>query len=68
MIVKKYMNKDDVYMHADIHGSASTIIKNPNNATIIPDSTLMQAATATICRSKAWDAKIVVSAWWVYAS
>lgn len=40
MIVKKYLNKDDIYMHADIHGSASTIIKNPN-ASIIPDSTLM---------------------------
>jgi predicted ribosome quality control (RQC) complex YloA/Tae2 family protein len=27
----------------------------------------MQAATATMCRSKAWDSKIVVSVWWVYA-
>lgn len=60
------MNKDDIYMHADIHGSASTIVKNPS-ASVIPDSTLLQAATATICRSKAWDNKVVVSAWWVHA-
>lgn len=40
MIVKRYMNKDDIYMHADIHGSASTIIKNPS-ASLIPGSTLL---------------------------
>lgn len=40
VIVKRYMNKDDIYMHADIHGSASTIIKNPS-ASVIPDSTLL---------------------------
>ncbi|CAD8050635.1 unnamed protein product [Paramecium primaurelia] len=67
MIVKRYMNKDDIYMHADIYGSASTIVKNPNEVPI-PETTIMQAATATICRSKSWDAKIVVSAWWVHAS
>ena len=39
MIVKKYLNKDDIYMHADIHGSASTIIKNPST-TPIPDFTI----------------------------
>lgn len=61
------MNKDDIYMHADIYGSASTIVKNPNEGPI-PEATIMQAATATICRSKSWDAKIVVSAWWVNAS
>ena len=35
-------------MHADIYGSASTIIKNPE-AKIVPDTTLMQAAIATVC-------------------
>lgn len=54
-------------MHADIHGSASTVVKNLTGGQI-PESTLMQAATFTICRSKAWDSKIVISAWWVYAS
>jgi predicted ribosome quality control (RQC) complex YloA/Tae2 family protein len=54
-------------MHADMYGSASTIIKNPEGK-VVPDNTLMQAATATMCRSKAWDSKIVVSAWWVYAT
>ena len=50
-----------------MYGSTSTVIKNPE-AKIIPDNTLMQSSTATMCRSKAWDSKIVVSAWWVYSS
>jgi len=53
-------------MHADIHGSTSTVIKNHDDKPI-PDTTLMQAATATMCRSKAWDSKIVVSVWWVHS-
>jgi len=40
MIVKRYMNKDDIYMHADIYGSASTIVKNPNEVPI-PETTIM---------------------------
>jgi predicted ribosome quality control (RQC) complex YloA/Tae2 family protein len=54
-------------MHADMYGSASTVIKNFDGSPI-PDSTLMQAGIATLCRSKAWESKIVVSAWWVYSN
>ncbi|CAD8130405.1 unnamed protein product [Paramecium sonneborni] len=67
MIVKRYMNKDDIYLHATIYESASTIIKNPKEV-LNPESTIMKAAAATICRSKSWDAKIVVSGWWVHVS
>ena len=28
MIVKKYMSKTDIYVHAQIHGASSTIVKN----------------------------------------
>jgi len=55
-IVKKYLRKGDIYMHADYHGAASTIIKNPNKDEDIPQNSLNEAAIATICRSKAWDA------------
>lgn len=36
MIVKKYMKKGDIYMHADYHGAASTVIKNPHKDVPIP--------------------------------
>lgn len=26
----------------------------------------LQAGAACVCRSAAWDAKVVTSAWWVY--
>ena len=32
----------------------------------VPPATLMQAGANTVCRSAAWNAKVVTSAWWVY--
>ncbi|CAO3640297.1 unnamed protein product [Cunninghamella blakesleeana] len=68
MLVKRYLSKGDVYIHADLHGAASVVIKNrPDCADQpIPPSTLFQAGTMSVCQSKAWDAKIVTSAYWVY--
>lgn len=31
MLVKKYMNKGDLFMHTDFPGAAVTVIKNPSN-------------------------------------
>ncbi|KAI9257286.1 hypothetical protein BDA99DRAFT_441428 [Phascolomyces articulosus] len=69
MLVKRYLQKDDVYVHADLHGAASVVVKNkPENAgKPIPPSTLFQAGIMSVCQSKAWDAKIVTSAYWVHA-
>jgi len=39
-LVKKYLGKNDLYMHADMYGSTSTIIKNPKGQ-IVSDNTLM---------------------------
>ncbi|KAI8066316.1 fibronectin-binding protein A N-terminus-domain-containing protein [Gongronella butleri] len=70
MIVKRYLNKGDVYVHADLHGAASVVVKNkPDMADQpIPPSTLYQAGVMSVCQSKAWDAKIVTSAYWVHPS
>jgi predicted ribosome quality control (RQC) complex YloA/Tae2 family protein len=38
------MNKDDIYFHADFHGSATTIVKNPYPDTPVPILTLEEAA------------------------
>jgi NFACT protein RNA binding domain len=56
---------DDVYVHADLHGAASVIIKNSNPGHEIPPNTLHQAGIMSVCQSKAWEAKIVTSAYWV---
>ncbi len=33
----------------------------------VPPNSVSQAGAACVCRSQAWDAKIVTSAWWVHA-
>ncbi|XP_020582235.1 LOW QUALITY PROTEIN: nuclear export mediator factor NEMF homolog [Phalaenopsis equestris] len=66
MIVKRYMSKSDLYVHADLHGASSTVIKNHRPENPIPPLTLNQAGCFTVCHSQAWDSKIVTSAWWVY--
>ncbi|KAF8401267.1 hypothetical protein HHK36_012200 [Tetracentron sinense] len=66
MIVKRYMVKGDLYVHADLHGASSTVIKNHKPEQPIPPLTLNQTGCFTVCHSQAWDSKIVTSAWWVY--
>ncbi|XP_072996590.1 uncharacterized protein [Typha latifolia] len=66
IIVKRYMSKGDLYIHADLHGASSTVIKNHKPDHPIPPLTLNQAGCFTVCHSQAWDSKIVTSAWWVY--
>ena len=60
------MKPGDLYMHSDYGGAASTIIKSPPDNKVPPRMTLEEGAIFTVCRSKAWDTKIISSAWWVY--
>ncbi|KAG7991114.1 hypothetical protein I3843_02G059200 [Carya illinoinensis] len=66
MIVKRYMSKGDLYVHGDLHGASSTVIKNHRPEQPVPPLTLNQAGCFTVCHSQAWDSKIVTSAWWVH--
>lgn len=72
ILVRRYLKKGDIYVHADLHGAASVIVKNvaspgDSDAPVeISPTTLHQAGTMSVCQSRAWDAKIVTSAWWVY--
>ncbi|KAI8913474.1 nuclear export mediator factor Nemf, partial [Gorgonomyces haynaldii] len=77
MLVKRYLGKGDVYVHAEIQGAASVIVKNfpkgqgapdTTEEEPIPPSTLLQAGTMSVCYSRAWDAKVVTSAYWVHAN
>ena len=69
-LYKRYLKKGDIYVHADLNGAASVIIKN-NPATPdapVPPSTLSQAGNMSVATSSAWDSKAVMSAWWVNAN
>uniref|UniRef100_UPI00398E5961 ribosome quality control complex subunit NEMF n=1 Tax=Pristiophorus japonicus TaxID=55135 RepID=UPI00398E5961 len=65
MIVKRYLKSGDVYVHADLHGATSCVIKNQKGDPI-PPRTLTEAGTMAVCYSAAWDARVITSAWWVY--
>lgn len=64
-IVKTYLLKTDVYVHSEMAGSASCIIKNPSKKEVSP-LTLNEVGQWAICHSKAWDLKIVTNAFWVW--
>ena len=70
MLYKKYLKKGDKYIHADLDGAASVIVKNKPgmSESPIPPSTLSQAGTLAVATSSAWDSKAVMPAWWVDAS
>ncbi|KAG9336404.1 hypothetical protein JZ751_002751 [Albula glossodonta] len=65
MIVKRYLRTGDIYVHADLHGATSCVIKNQTGEPI-PPRTLTEAGTMAVCYSAAWDAKVITSAWWVH--
>ena len=79
LIVKRFMKPPDVYVHADLHGASSVIVKNKLPSTTdpsvretgdypaIPVKTLNEAGVFAVCHSSTWDAKVVTSAWWVNA-
>lgn len=64
-LVKRYMKNNDIYVHADLHGAASVIIKNETSQPV-PPKTLTEAGSMAVCYSSAWDSKIATSSWWVY--
>uniref|UniRef100_H9GUL0 Ribosome quality control complex subunit NEMF n=1 Tax=Anolis carolinensis TaxID=28377 RepID=H9GUL0_ANOCA len=65
MIVKRYLRPGDIYVHADLHGATSCVIKNPTGDPI-PPRTLTEAGAMALCYSAAWDARVITSAWWVH--
>lgn len=69
ILYKKYLRKGDVYVHADLHGASSIVIRNKLQSADapIPPSTLSQAGTLAVASSSAWDSKAGMSAWWVNA-
>ena len=64
LLVKRYMRARDVYVHADVHGAATVLVRNDAGG-VVPMRTVQEAATFAVCRSKAWTAKLAggTAAW-----
>ena len=69
LLYRRYLKRGDIYVHADLSGAPSVIIKNnPSTPDApIPPSTLSQAGGLAVCASNAWESKAVMAAWWVNA-
>jgi predicted ribosome quality control (RQC) complex YloA/Tae2 family protein len=68
-VVKKYLKAGDRYVHADIHGAPSVVVRKLEDSDeAIPESTLIEACQFAVVHSKAWNAEIGnISAYWVNA-
>ena len=64
-LCKKYLEKNDLYVHGDFHGCGSCIIKSENRQ--IPISTIEQAGAFALCFSKAWTSNIIDKCYYVNA-
>ena len=63
-LVKKYLEKDDLFLHAEIHGAAVVIIKSEGKP--IPEKTIDEAAIFSVTYSKAWkDRMSTENTYWV---
>ncbi|CCG82527.1 Uncharacterized protein C132.01c [Taphrina deformans PYCC 5710] len=65
LLFRRHFRKGDIYVHADLNGASSVIIKNTHADQPIPPSTISQAGTLSVATSQAWDSKMVISAWYV---
>ncbi len=64
-VVKKHMGQNDIYVHADVYGAPSTVIKTEGAKP--GDASLREACQFAASMSRAWSAGVASSsAYWVY--
>lgn len=68
LLVRRHLKDGDVYLHADIQGAASVIVKHPDpGAPAVTELTLREAGQWAVAFSKAWRAGLAsASAFWVH--
>jgi predicted ribosome quality control (RQC) complex YloA/Tae2 family protein len=69
LVVRRYLNPDDTYVHADIHGAPSVIVKHPApGEPALTDASMVEAAQWGVSFSKAWRVGLAsADAFWVAA-
>ncbi|MBI5458986.1 ribosome rescue protein RqcH [Methanobacterium sp.] len=55
LVVKRYLDNNDIYLHSDIHGAPSVVIKKGEVEGEIPESTIQEAGTLAASFSSAWN-------------
>jgi len=73
ILVKRYLRPGDAYLHADVHGAPTCVLRAKRRRTskgateVLPlsEQALREAGTFAICKSSAWKSRMVTSAWWV---
>ncbi len=67
-IVKKHLKEKDIYVHAEVYGAPSTIVKVEGGA-VPSETTLQEAGIFAVSFSRAWPAGVASSsAYWVLPS
>lgn len=65
-VVKKYLEEDDIYVHADMYGAPSTVIKKGESDKPIDAEDIREAAIFAVSFSRAWQNGLASgSAYWV---
>ncbi len=57
MVVKKYMEPHDVYVHAEFQGAPSVVVRTEGDEDV-PGSTLEEAGQVAVTYAKAWQAGV----------
>lgn len=66
MLVKKYMDKGDLFFHCELHGAAVNILKNPTRGIVSPMS-IEEASVFNVCHSPSWTNNVLSQVYWVHA-
>ncbi|HEX2065224.1 MAG TPA: NFACT RNA binding domain-containing protein, partial [Candidatus Thermoplasmatota archaeon] len=68
-VVKKYLRDGDRYVHAEIHGAPSVVVRPPEGpAAEVPNDDLRAACHFAVVSSRAWRQYGPATAYWVNAS
>ena len=67
LLVKRHLKPGDIYVHADLHGAASVVVKHSEaGAPALTETTYREAGQWAVAMSKAWRAGLAAaSAFWV---
>ena len=68
-LVRKYLKEEDIYVHADVRGAPSCIIKAHDldgKPLKISEGTIKEACQFAVSYSKAWKQFLICDAYWVY--
>ncbi len=65
LVVRRHLNEGDLYLHADLHGAASVVVKRPTPPATATEVTIREAAQWAVAFSKAWRAGLAsATAFW----